>query len=392
MDGMFPARSTAQDARASTAVPLTRGERIAILVIVGAALCANGVVIALRGAADPGSVVVEFALTALFAGYVFSPTLTVVALLAAMAVAVFTGVPLPAFIALSVAVGFTARTGGTVLLAAHVGGVLVAAAATIARLPSGQTDTLIVCLLLATVSGAVGLLLRAARTRVSELDERMRRQQREELAIRGEERQAIADELHDVVSHDLTVIVMHTELMSLDEGAAPTAGPAIRESARKALSDLRRIVDPVQDAATGFASLAIDLEHALSDADADLTDAGCTVETDITLEIGDLTRLVSSTLGRIVRESVTNIIKHSGPTTVWIGLDPERGDAVLTIRNRITPTRTAAPSGGYGSIRMSERAAMLGGSFRSRRVGDDWIVTARLPLGAGAPESSLPAD
>lgn len=356
--------------------PLRRTERIALLVLVAVGVGTGVVVVLLEGTESPVRSVAEILLTLLFALFTVSPAVAVTAL--ALVVAGLFGLqtPLPGVVALAVATGFVARTASARLLAIFIGVLLVAAAGAIGFLGPDQTGGIVVALLLATLSGSVGLLLRGARGRERSLERQLHRRMRIEREIRDSERLAIADELHDVVSHDLTVIVMQTELRELEHGALDPAQLTIREAAKKALSDLRRIVET----SPASAPFTMTLAEAVSDAQTALTAAGCSVTARVDTDVANLPRIVDTTLARVVRESATNVLKHVGPTTVEISLVRDGARVKLCVENTLPDRqRRATPPGGYGGVRISERVTAIGGSYHAGLVGTRWRVTATVP-------------
>lgn len=367
----------------SSAPPLNRVEKVSILVLVAAGFITGTAFVTIRGVDDPLQSIFELLVTALFAGFIASPPITVLALAASMVISLWGGSSTETMLALAVATGFTARTGSNRLLVIFGGILLLSAAAAVISVESEQLTTIVVYLLLATASGSIGFLLRSARSREQRLRAQLTRRGLTEQEIRKSERLLIADELHDVVSHDLTVIVMQTELMELERkpGELVQSQRSIRDAARKALTDLHRLVNRAYDEESVVGSPPADLDSALFDAQRELSDAGCMLSVAVETDTGALPQIVTSTLARILRESVTNILKHSGESATLVTVKDEGTDVVLTVRNAMSRhgPRTPLASSGYGSIRMAQRTDLLGGTFQSRPEGRDWVVTARLP-------------
>lgn len=375
---------TRQSRGAIPSVPALTGiERRAILSIVVVAVV-TGILLAItRGGDDALQATFEVVVTALFAGFVISPPATIIAFAASMGLSLLVGSSTEMLLALAVATGFAARTAGTRLLAAYVGLLLVSVAAAVFSAASDQLSTIVIYLLLATVSGGIGLLLRFARSREQRLREELARQTIIEQEVRQSERLLIADELHDVVSRDLTVIVMQSELMSLEAGTVSLheSQVTIRDAARRALRDLHRLVSRVQNERADT-STPESLRVALQAAERDLMRAGFPHSMSVADGADELPQIIDTTVARMVRESVTNILKHAGPGPVSISVDIVDGTVRLNVRSRLGRRRalTPLPSSGYGSIRMRERAILLGGGFESRREGREWVVAAGLPI------------
>lgn len=378
---LLPARH-ARGAHPS-APPLTGIERWAVLAIVVVAVVTSTVLAITRGGENAWQAALEVVVTALFAGFLVSPAVTIIAFAASMGLSLLIGSSTEMLLALAVATGLAARTAGTRLLAAYVGLLLVSVAAAVFSAASDQLSIIVICLLLATVSGAIGLLLRFAGNREQRLREQLTRQTIIEQEVRQSERLLIADELHDVVSRDLTVIVMQAELMSLDAepGSVRESQATIRDAARRALRDLHRLVARVQDERADT-SATEPLRTALRSAAQDLERAGFPLSASVSDRAFELPQIIDTTVARMVRESVTNILKHAGPGPVSISVDIVDGTVRLSVRSRLGRRRplTPLPSSGYGSIRMRERAILLGGGFDSQREGREWVVTAGLPI------------
>jgi len=84
---------------------------------------------------------------------------------------------------------------------------------------------------------------------------------------------------------------------------------------------------------------------------------------------------------RVVQESLTNALRHAGPTATEVVVN--RGDESLdvVVRNAFpTVAVTRTPGGGRGVLGMRERVGLLGGALEAGREGDDWVVRATLPL------------
>ena len=379
----LPLSNTVKLADAATSVPpLTRLERWVILSVVCVAVTIS---IALAFTSDDVlQSLFDVAVTALFAGFVFSPPLTIAAFGGAMGVAFLTGTSTDMVLAIAAATGLIIRTAPNWLLALFSAGFLLSVSAAALLEQSDQITMVVILLLIATVSGSIGLLLRSARSREGRLHDQLARRALAEEDIRRSERRLIADELHDVVSRDLTLIVMQTELMALehqDKRAQLESRQSIQCAARKALRDLHRLVSAVKENHTVLAAHLLRLGPTLAEAANDLKLAGYPLEATANFDISMLPQTIDTTLAHILRESVTNVLKHAGQGPVSITITVESGYVTLEVRNRIGRRRPwgPLPSSGYGRIRMAERVNLLGGDFRSERDGGTWAMVARLP-------------
>lgn len=366
---------------------LTRPELWALVALVGICLAAHFVLSATIGA-DTQDVVFQAFLTLLFAiaawkppvfaGIIFLITLASLALDAQQ----------EAILALALGCGIVVRTCNTVLQAAYVIAFVGSAVAiNEISLRAEAASSLVAALLVAAGSSTIGLVLRAFATR----EVRARRQlivaEQARLEVALEERRRIADDLHDVVAHDLTVIAMHARLLerAADPADRRRSERAILNSARQALADVRRVVLLAADTgvALGPSGYQGGVVAAVEELRDELAGAGYRVQLDSDVDdASELDRLISGALARIAREAGTNILKHaSGSQRVSILLAQTREELRLTVWNSIpgTPAVIDPTQGGYGLMRMSERAALLGGTCHAESRVGGWQVEAIFP-------------
>ena len=249
----------------------------------------------------------------------------------------------------------------------------------------GHLSTLIgICSIVAVVC----LLAISLRLREKAEQERIRHRQQEleaqaRIAVAAE-RTKLAREVHDVVAHNLAVMV------ALADGAAATAGTdpgqateLMRQSSstgRAALADMRRLVGVLRDGH----SLAPQPGIAdLDDLVAQVRDAGLSVE----LSVGELQGALSAGAGlvvyRIVQEALTNTLKHAGPTAqaaVRLQRTPDGLDLDITDDGARTPASAPIP-GGHGLLGITERTTAYGGTIRAVPLHPTgWHLHAHLPL------------
>jgi signal transduction histidine kinase len=231
----------------------------------------------------------------------------------------------------------------------------------------------------------------------------------------AEERARIARELHDVVAHSVSVMVVQAgaarRTLATSPGQATTALGQIESTGRQALVEMRRLLGLLRDGDRDDAALAPQpgLAHLESLAEA-AREAGLPVEVEVEGEPRPLPAGVDLSAYRIVQEALTNSLKHAGPVRARVrvcygrealevqvsddgtGLPvPARGGAGLAVV-RLRPggllevTNPVAPAagGGNGLIGMRERVAMFGGSLEAGpRPGGGYRVAAHLPLDNG---------
>ena len=148
----------------------------------------------------------------------------------------------------------------------------------------------------------------------------------------------------------------------------------MEEAARRALAEVR-------DAVSGYRQVSC--AQALAEARAALTGAGIAV--DVPVSVPALPGGVDATLGWVVREATTNVLRHSGAGRVTVELTGEGGRAVLTVTDDGTGTvervTMVGSSAGSGLAGLRERVAALGGELAAGPVdGGGYRVRARVPL------------
>jgi signal transduction histidine kinase len=200
-----------------------------------------------------------------------------------------------------------------------------------------------------------------------------------------EERERISRELHDAVAHHVSVVVIQAgaALRALDTAPerAHAALEAIGSSGRRALTDMRRMLDMLGDAGTeprpGLSRLGELLEEVRA--------AGLAVEVSVDGEPRDLGQELDASVYRIIQESLTNSLKHAGdggrarvavryePNAVSISVDDERGPGA------VRPVEE--PHDGRGLVGMRQRVALFRGTFAAGPTSTGFRVSAELPTG-----------
>jgi signal transduction histidine kinase len=256
----------------------------------------------------------------------------------------------------------------------------------------GTSDLLQACALLLT-AWALGDAIRSRRMHQSE---RLRIAEQEaaaarELAARAvvEERLRIARELHDVVAHSMSLIAVQAgvggHVIRTDVAAAERALEIIAETSRKALTQTRSMLgllraedaDPAGSPLQSIDDLG-DLVHDVREA------AGIDVSLTVSGPARTLDTAIELTAYRIVQESLTNVLKHSGArqaqvtvTYVHDGVDVEVRDRGRGVSR--APADVGVPSG-HGLVGLRERARLLGGTLEYGSLdGAGFRVAAHLP-------------
>jgi len=240
--------------------------------------------------------------------------------------------------------------------------------------------------------------LRRRREKADSLTERAERAEREQALIAEQqvsaERTRIARELHDVVAHSVSVMVIQAaaarrNLRESPDVAAVALGN-IEETGRQTMTELRGILGVLRSDTDDSSRTP---QPTLADLDALVRGS-----TDLPIRlrvVGDLDRLAPSimlTAYRIAQESITNIRRHAGPVTS-AEVVIERVADRLTIAITDDGRGAAAPRSGepgYGIIGMSERVTAVGGTATAGpRKGGGWQVVVSLPTPADSPADSV---
>ncbi|WP_223773182.1 sensor histidine kinase [Streptomyces sp. 135] len=261
--------------------------------------------------------------------------------------------------------------------------------------PSGPwTEAAGTAALVWLVVGAAWTAGRVVRERRSRAARRDRRLAEEALA---EERLRIARELHDIVSHSLSVIVVKAAVANHVAEARPQetrdAIQAIEQTGREALTEMRRALGVLRGDTAGrhmreSGSAETAPPPGLDDLPALVRRAeraGVRTELRTRLDAG-LPAGTALAVYRIVQEALTNVVKHAGDGThcqVTITVD-ERRDAHIEVvddgAGNAAATDRAELRGGHGLVGMRERVMMYGGTLTARpRPGGGFAVSARLP-------------
>jgi signal transduction histidine kinase len=226
-----------------------------------------------------------------------------------------------------------------------------------------------------------GVLVRA-RSRAASLARRNTALQRQAEQAAAAERSRIARELHDIVAHHLSVIVLQAAGARASGKAAEATLEKIENTGRQALAETRRLLDVLRDT-DEEARLAP--QPGIGELDAlaaSVRAAGLPVNLVIDGDPAALPAAVDLSVYRIVQEALTNVLKHAGQARadVTIGC----ADEAVTIEVTDDGTRgpgNQVPAGGHGLAGMRERAAIFGGELHAGpRPGGGFAVRARLPL------------
>jgi two-component system sensor histidine kinase DesK len=187
---------------------------------------------------------------------------------------------------------------------------------------------------------------------------RMAKEEIEHLA-KVAERERIARDLHDVLGHTLSVIILKSELagklIDRDPERAKAEIADVERTSREALSEVRSTI-------RGYRAHSLEAE--LAQAKATLETAGVSVKTE-SADIA-LSPAQESVVALIVREAVTNVVRHAQARHCWLRLAPLNGRVLLEVKD---DGRGGSPDEGNGLRGMRERIEALGGTLKRETTG-----------------------
>jgi signal transduction histidine kinase len=267
------------------------------------------------------------------------------------------------------------------------------------------------------VVAAFSLVLIAVIGNAVQARDRIRRMRAEHAAATrralDEERARIAGELHDVVTHNVSVMIVQAgaarQVLTADPAEATEALLAVESSGRAAMTELRHLLgllSPATDTGDAPGTGAGPDRDAIA-AGPDLSpqpglgqlqpliDRVTAAGLPVGLQVGGEPRALAPGLDlaayRVVQEALTNVLKHAGKPRTTVRLDYRETELVVEVADAgrlipaAGPAATALPGSGRGLLGLRERVALYGGELDAGpRPGGGWLVRARLPVDAPA--------
>jgi signal transduction histidine kinase len=241
---------------------------------------------------------------------------------------------------------------------------------------------------------AWGMFARARRQLVWSLHERAERAEAEQRLLaehaRRAERARIAREMHDVVAHRVSLMVLHAGALEVRPDLPPSevrhTAELIRVTARQALEELRAVVGVLRDEAESQPApqapqpTLTEISRLVDDS----RRAGTNVELQVRVERPESAPgPLSRDAYRIVQEALTNVNKHATGTTTTVALTGGPGEGLrVTVRNRLPlgpPSTATLPGAGMGLVGLAERVSLSGGTLSHGRTHTgEFVVTAEL--------------
>ena len=307
--------------------------------------------------------------------------------------------PVPAMLTVLVVIFSAARylslTAGLVVIPLGIAASIIGPLSWLGRIPEGQRFLAGGLLSLLCLSAMVNAYLLGRRItvqgHVAKLDEALAEerflagerstQDATELAD-GRARAEVARELHDVVAHSLSVIVVQAEgakaLATKKPEAAIEALDVIARTGRSSIEEMRRIVSLLR----GESDADFGPSPSLPQIPEMVAKAGPRITLEMPEELPPVPESLGLTVFRVVQESVTNFLKHAGPTAqaiATITCEPEAID--IRVTDDGVGVQASTEGRGAGVRGMRERVAAMGGTFKAGpRTGGGYEVKVRLPL------------
>lgn len=208
-------------------------------------------------------------------------------------------------------------------------------------------------------------------------EQERRREVDARLAV-AEERLRFSRDLHDIFGRTLSTVAVRSELAAelarRGDPRGPTTMLEVRQLAQDALKEVRGVVEGYR---------RVDLATELVGAQDILRSAG--VATTVTGPTHEVPTQAAAALGWVVREAVTNVVRHADARSCDITVTLTDGGVGVQIRNDgVRPAGMAGPAGpagstGSGLTGVAERLAALGGTLHSSSDGGEFTVTAQIP-------------
>ena len=276
-------------------------------------------------------------------------------------------------------------TGGILLLAA-----ILLPGSMVDLAQAGQAIVVLV------IAALVGLNVRTHRGYVTALVDRADRlmREREHLAsiAAAAERNAIAREMHDIVSHGLAVMISlahgSAEIAPIDPARAVDAMRQVAETGRTAVADMRRMLGVLSEANTGESAGVVAPAPGVGDVPA-LVELFRSTGLPVVLQSAGVPPAdpgIQLAIYRVIQEGLTNALKYSkAATAVAVRAEFNAQAIMVSVTDDGQPEGVPADGAGRGIVGMRERVALYGGTMQAGLLpGRGWSVTAHFPLPEGS--------
>jgi signal transduction histidine kinase len=265
---------------------------------------------------------------------------------------------------------------------------LVAALAVVVVAVEGDWDDFAFVAVLLGASWLAGRTVRANRLRALELEQlaaelAQEREEKAELAV-ALERSRLARELHDVVAHAVSVMVVQAGgvrgMLRPEQRQERAALAAVESTGREAMAELRRMLGILRGATDGA---GLDPPPRLAHLDRlvkQVNRTGASVELEVAGEPRPLASGLELCAYRVVQEALTNVVKHAGSARAQVTVSYGERDLTLEVTDD-GPGPVNGQPGGHGLAGMRERVALYAGELETGpRPGGGFRVQARFPF------------
>jgi signal transduction histidine kinase len=220
-------------------------------------------------------------------------------------------------------------------------------------------------------------------------DSRLKQQEAEAEAAIVEERARIARELHDVIAHSISVMVLQARggrrVLQAEPADAREAFAIIEQTGHQALEEMRRLLGMLRTTAEVPVLAPQPSLRELDRLVAQMEAAGLPVQVAVEGDARELPPSVDVSAYRIVQEALTNALKHAGHARARVVLRYQANDLELEIADDGLGTGDG-PGSGYGLIGVRERVSIYGGELQAgRRPQGGFTLRVRLPLASARP-------
>lgn len=241
---------------------------------------------------------------------------------------------------------------------------------------------------LTTAAAVLGTNVQTRRAYLREVEERAarlesERDQKARLAVAGE-RTRVARDMHDIVAHNLAVMIALTDGAALTLETNPrrarTALSEASNAGRTALSDLRRVLGILRDTESEAPRESMPHLSALDQLVETVRHTGLDVRYRTTGPVHELPQAIQLSAYRVVQEAVTNVMKHARRAqVVTVGITATESDVAILVHDDGSTAGTP-PDEGHGLVGIRERAALHHGSVVAGPTTTGWRVECRLRL------------
>ncbi|MEM7141222.1 MAG: histidine kinase [Actinomycetota bacterium] len=236
----------------------------------------------------------------------------------------------------------------------------------------------------------LGVYLRTRRQYLAELEAKAARTEEQQAAEArravAEERTRIARELHDVVAHSMSVMVVQAgaarRVLDADPSQAGDALQAIEDTGRESLHEMRRVLGVLRgeddEAQLAPAPGLDDFDRLLQHCE----EAGMPVDLVVTGSVRRLSPGLEMNAYRVVQESLTNSLKHAGPASATVTLHYDTDQLRVSVADNGRGATAATAGAGQGIVGMRERVEAYGGDLHAGpRAGGGFGVDASFLIG-----------